>query len=200
MAITAAFAMLLLLWPALLGLFISLAIVGKGLRLMWLPLALGIFVVFAAVLSAIWGAVRQSDPSGLFDAAAIYVSGALLIPAGHFFKKRRPGFWGSRMTVIDHEPSGWFLVRDGERLLLDVNCSHSAASYQFLMELNASERAAYAAHGHAFISELAEKIQYSAPGVLGTTSPYRERILRGADPAAVDAVTIAWVQKRGGAL
>ena len=100
------------------------------------------------------------------------------------------------MTVIDQEPSGWFLVRDGERLLLDVNCSHSAVSYQFLMELNGVEREAYAARGHSFMSELAEKVQYSAPGVIGNVSPYRERNLRGADRSKVDEVTITWVKER----
>ena len=103
------------------------------------------------------------------------------------------------MTVVDHEPNGWFLVRDGERLLLDVNCSHSAISYQFLLELNTSERAAYAARGHIFISELAMKVQDSAPGAIGNASPYRERNLRGADQLMVDEVTIAWVKGRGGA-
>lgn len=104
------------------------------------------------------------------------------------------------MTVIDHEPSAWFLVRDGERLLLDVNCSHSAVSYQFLMVLDETEREAYAARGHTFISELAGKVQYSAPGVIGNVSPYGERNLQGADRLTVDEVTIAWVKERRGAL
>ena len=104
------------------------------------------------------------------------------------------------MTVIDHEPSAWFLVRDGERLLLDVNCSHSAVSYPFLMALNETEREAYAARGHQFISELAEKIQDSAPGVIGNVSPYRDRDLRGADRLTVDEVTIAWIRERRDAL
>ncbi len=104
------------------------------------------------------------------------------------------------MTVIDYEPSGWFLVRDGERLLLDVNCSHSAVSYGFSMELNERESQGYAAGGHKFLSELAEKIQYSAPGVIGNVSPYRERRLQGADLSKLDEVTIAWVQEHRDAL
>jgi hypothetical protein len=104
------------------------------------------------------------------------------------------------MTVVDHEPHGWFLVGDGEPLLLDVNCSHGAISYQFLMELKESERATYAARGHIFISELARKVQDSALGVIGNASPYRERNLRGADQLMVDEVTIAWVKESGGAL
>lgn len=101
------------------------------------------------------------------------------------------------MTVVDHEPHGWFLVQDAERLLLDVNCSHGAVSYQFLMELNEFERAAYAARGHIFIAELARQVQDSAPGVIGNASPYRDRILRGADQLMVDEVTMAWVKKSG---
>jgi|SRR6476619_4978542 len=104
------------------------------------------------------------------------------------------------MTVIDHEPSGWFLLREGERLMLDVNCSHGAVSYQFLMELNGAERAAYAARGHSFLSELAEKVQDSAPGAIGNISPYRERNLRGAVRSWVDEVAIAWTRERDGAL
>jgi hypothetical protein len=37
MAATLRFAILMLFWPVLFGLVISLAIVGKGLRLIWLP-------------------------------------------------------------------------------------------------------------------------------------------------------------------
>lgn len=100
----------------------------------------------------------------------------------------------SLMTVVDHQPAGWFLVRHGTRLLLDVNCSHSAASFPFLMALNEEEAAAYAAQGHAFLSRLAGDIQYSAPGVVGSTSPYGERALGDPDRQHVDAVIAAWVR------
>lgn len=83
------------------------------------------------------------------------------------------------MHVIDHEPSGWFLVVEDGRLLLDVNVSHSFVSYNFLMELNHQESAEYASNGHEFISELAKKIQYSAPGMRGSTSPYSRRNIAG---------------------
>jgi hypothetical protein len=104
------------------------------------------------------------------------------------------------VTVIDHEPSGWFLVRDGVRLLFDVNCSHGAVSYPFLMELNDAEKQVHAARGHAFLSELAEKIQHSAPGVIGNVSPFRGRNLQGPDRSGVDELTTAWVKGRSGAL
>jgi hypothetical protein len=103
------------------------------------------------------------------------------------------------MTVVDHEPSQWFLVKDGERLLFDVNCSHGALSYEFLMELNASEREGYTVRGHQFLSDLAEKIQDSAPGALGSVSPYRERALLESDRGQVNEATVAWIKGRGSA-
>jgi hypothetical protein len=59
------------------------------------------------------------------------------------------------MQVVDHEPSGWFLVQDDDQILLDVNCSHSFISYDFLMKLNEHEVAAFSSNGHDFILELA---------------------------------------------
>jgi len=100
------------------------------------------------------------------------------------------------MTVVDHEPSQWFLVKDSERLLFDVNCSHGAISYEFLMELNASEREGYTLRGHQFLSDLAEKIQDSAPG---SVSPYRERALPESDRGQVNEATITWMKGRAGA-
>ena len=100
------------------------------------------------------------------------------------------------MQVIDDEPSGWLLVRDGSRLLLDVNCSHGAVSYDFLMALDEHEAAAYAAGGHDFISVLAGKGQNSAPGVRGSTSPYRERHLPSDIRAKVNDATIGWLTAR----
>jgi hypothetical protein len=91
----------LLFWPVLLGLFVSLAIVGKGLRLVWLPLALAIFVLIAGVLSMLLHAFPPNDPSGLFGVAVLYVSGALLVPAGHYFRK-----WWCRKSVIEAAKHG----------------------------------------------------------------------------------------------
>lgn len=104
------------------------------------------------------------------------------------------------MVVIDHQPSGWFLVRDGDRLLLDVNCSHSAVSYAFLMELNETERHEYALRGNGFISQLAEEVQCSAPGVGGSASPYRDRNQHAQERTLVDEAILAWVKGHRGAL
>ena len=104
------------------------------------------------------------------------------------------------MTVIDHEPHGWFLLRDEVRILLDVHCSHSAADYSFLVELNDIELQEYRAQGREFISQLAHQIHYSAPGALGSVSPYLDRRVMGEDRERVDEATIAWVKEHRGAL
>lgn len=79
------------------------------------------------------------------------------------------------MQVIDHEPASWFLVQHGDALLLDVNCSHSFVSYSVLIALNGEEMALYRQKGHAYLDELAYAIHYSAPGVAGSQSPYKDR-------------------------
>jgi len=89
MAAATVFPMLMLFWPALLGLFMSLAIVGKGLRIAWLPLALGIFLLVAGALSVLVSAVGRSDPSGMFGVVVIYIAGSVLVPAGALFRKWR---------------------------------------------------------------------------------------------------------------
>ena len=91
MAASAAFAILMLFWPVLFGLVISLAIVGKGLRLIWLPLALGICVLFVVVLWMLLSSLSLRDPSGIAVWSIPYIAGGLLLPAGHFFRKWRRG-------------------------------------------------------------------------------------------------------------
>jgi len=105
---------------------------------------------------------------------------------------------GGAMQVIDHEPGGWFLVQDGEKLFLDVNCSHGAVSYDFVMELNDRERSGYAMEGRTFIAALAEKVQSSAPGVRGSPSPYGHRHLQGNVRVKLDECTIAWIKEQRG--
>lgn len=79
------------------------------------------------------------------------------------------------MNVIDHAPASWFLLQHEGALLFDVHCSHSFVSYTVLIALNAQETALYAQKGHAYLDELAHAIHYSAPGVVGSQSPYRDR-------------------------
>ena len=79
------------------------------------------------------------------------------------------------MKVIDHEPHAWFLLGEGDELLLDVHCEHSALSYSVLVVLNEEERRNYQQEGRDYLSHLAHAIHYSAPCVRGSASPYRER-------------------------
>jgi hypothetical protein len=100
------------------------------------------------------------------------------------------------MEVLDHEPQTWFLLADGDALLLDARCSHGPVDYSVLVELNEPERAAYAVEGHAFASKLAEAIHYSAPGAKGSTSPFKSRDLSSSRSGAVNAAVSAWFQRQ----
>ena len=81
------------------------------------------------------------------------------------------------MIVVEHAEHEWFLLQDGDRLLLDVACSHGAVGYGWVMALTADETARYRAEGRAAIDRLAIDVQDSAPGVLGSPSPYVGRDL-----------------------
>ena len=81
------------------------------------------------------------------------------------------------MEVLEYGPQAWYLLRDGQQLYLDVNCNHSFAYYSFTMELNSDEAAKYRRRGRAYLDELAHTIQYSAPGVSGSGSLYKDRLV-----------------------
>lgn len=102
------------------------------------------------------------------------------------------------MVVLDHEPQWWFLLQDGERLLFDVNCSHSAASYSWLMALNQEEVARFRAKGRAFLSELAEEIQWTAPGIRCSTSVFLGRNISQTHGKSVTEAVQEWRVKGGG--
>ncbi|MCP3657871.1 MAG: hypothetical protein GY734_00015 [Herbaspirillum sp.] len=99
------------------------------------------------------------------------------------------------MEVIDNEPHFWFLLSDAGSLFLDVNCEHGAVGYNVLVQLNDLERAGYSNDGHEYLSKLAEKISYSAPGVIGSSSEYKNRnvALRYAD--AINTAFSTWRAK-----
>lgn len=99
------------------------------------------------------------------------------------------------MEVIDREPHAWFLVRDGNALLLEVRCSHGAADYSVVLELSALERRRYDRRGHAYLDELAYAIHYSAPNVRGNTSVYAHRLLEPHRRQAVSDTILTWVRK-----
>ncbi len=106
------------------------------------------------------------------------------------------------MKVIDHEPQSWFLLDDGGVLYLDAHCSHSAFDYSVLIALNSVETSAFAAKGRAYLKELAHDIHYSAPAILGNTSPFRSRNLtgsRGEESERANAAIEDWLASQPGA-
>ena len=96
------------------------------------------------------------------------------------------------MEVVDHEPHFWFLLREDGSLFLDVACEHSAVSYNVLIQLNDEETARYSKYSRQYLSELAESIHYSAPGVRGSTSLYKSRNVSSKYDAQVMAAVTAW--------
>lgn len=81
------------------------------------------------------------------------------------------------MKVIDHQSGSWFLLGDGDRLFLDVNCSHGAFGYSVLIELNGAERDEYRSLGRGSLDRLAQEVNDAAPGARGGDSVYAGRDL-----------------------
>ena len=98
------------------------------------------------------------------------------------------------MEVIDHGPQAWFLVKDGDALLLDARCSLGPTEYSVVIELDEAERQAHAARSTGYLDQLAQAIHESAPGVQGSTSPYRSRVLGPARANQVQQAILAWLQ------
>ncbi|WP_157432679.1 hypothetical protein [Aeromicrobium sp. Root472D3] len=91
------------------------------------------------------------------------------------------------MRYVDHEPGAWFLVEQDDVLLLDARYSYSALiDTSALIRLDDSERDAYRAGGHAYLSDLAHRVHHSGP--YREESPYYSRDLyRSADSTALRA-------------
>ena len=68
------------------------------------------------------------------------------------------------MQVVDHEPHAWFLLKEGNVLLLDVNCDYGSVGYGVMIQLNAEEESEYSQKGHTYLSGLAQSVQDSGPG------------------------------------
>jgi hypothetical protein len=81
------------------------------------------------------------------------------------------------MDVVDHSPHFWFLLREGDELFLDMNCSHGAYGFSVLLMLSEHERGEFEKSGRAALDELATAVQDSAPMARDSTSPYRDRDL-----------------------
>jgi hypothetical protein len=105
------------------------------------------------------------------------------------------------MKVVDQEPHAWFLLEDDGALYLDVHCSHSAIDYSVLIALDPAERSAYESGGHAYLDQLAYGIHYSAPGVRGSASPFKDRNLAvgpGGESRRANAAIEGWRADQAG--
>jgi len=68
------------------------------------------------------------------------------------------------MKVLDNQDAWWTLFEEAGVLLLDVNCSHSAAGYCVVIPLNAEEQAEYALKGRDYLTKLARNVHMGGPG------------------------------------
>lgn len=95
------------------------------------------------------------------------------------------------LRYLDHEPSVWFLLGQGDDLYLDARYSYSALiDDSALIRLDESEVAAYRAGGHDYLTRLARQIHMSAPYT--KESPYHDRDLhRRPDGPTRDEVSAA---------
>lgn len=105
------------------------------------------------------------------------------------------------MEVLDHARAAWYLLSDGDALLLDVNCNHSAFGYSVLIELDAAERAQWELDGRDYLDTLSHEIHFSAPIVSkppwGEPSPYRARDLSRTRGDEVLAAIRRWREDGG---
>ena len=81
----------------------------------------------------------------------------------------------TKMKKIDEEPWRWLLFQEGNRYFLQALCSHSAADYFFTVEMNREELSRFEDEGREYLTSLAHDIHYSAPGVIGNKSIFRNR-------------------------
>lgn len=100
------------------------------------------------------------------------------------------------MEVVDHEPERWFLVKDGDALLLDARCGHGPVEYAVTLELDGEERRAHELRGHMYLNDLAESIHMSNPGARGSPSPYGRRLLKPPRSQQVTDTIMEWIRSR----
>lgn len=90
------------------------------------------------------------------------------------------------MQVVDHEPHAWFLLHDGARSYLDVNCSDGPVGYSVLLELAEDEQRALGEGGHGYLDDLAAAVAQRV------RSPYRDRDLTRVRGREVTEAVAAW--------
>jgi hypothetical protein len=96
------------------------------------------------------------------------------------------------MRVVAHQPSSWFLLEEGDTLLFDVACNHSAFGYSWLIELDLAERQAFVLGGRAYLDRLAQDIHTGVPILKISTSPYKSRNRESQFGDAVSHAIQAW--------
>ncbi|MEB1529712.1 hypothetical protein [Xanthomonas sp. WHRI 7945] len=92
---------------------------------------------------------------------------------------------GIVLSVLDHAPHDWYLLRSAEDYFLDVNCSASWLGYSLLIRLDAAERANVMAGGRGACDTLAERVR-------DTASPSHPRDLSGDYGEAVRDAIARW--------
>lgn len=96
------------------------------------------------------------------------------------------------MKYVDHEPGAWYLVEHEGALYLDARFSYSAIiDDSALVQLSDAELRAYESGGHAYLSDLQQRIHNSAP--YDSRSKFHARnLFRGSDGQRWrDAVRVA---------
>jgi hypothetical protein len=101
------------------------------------------------------------------------------------------------MRVIDSEPQSWYLLEHDGDLFVDGNYDYGFVGYEFLLKLNAEERARFEEDGRSFIDYLTTRIRETVPIARGSASPFVGRSLSGAYGDQVLAAVKAWKRSRG---
>ena len=65
------------------------------------------------------------------------------------------------MKVIGHENASWFLFEDMGDYYLDVNSGYSFVGYSICFKLNQDEISDYNIRKEKFVSDLAQRVNYS---------------------------------------
>ena len=102
------------------------------------------------------------------------------------------------MYVVDHGPSWWFLLQDGEQLYLDVNCEHSFIGYTMLIALDEQETATLRREARSYLGRLAQDINDGAPVLRDSRSPYKARDLSTTHGHLVTEAVRRWRSSIGG--
>lgn len=101
------------------------------------------------------------------------------------------------MRVLDHEPHAWFLFEEDGSYFLDANCSHSAFSYCYMIELRSEEVSKYENEGRSYLSVLAYNIHYSAPIATNSKSIYKGRDVSSHYAEKTQAAIRKWRESNG---